>query len=456
MLTKYTSRNGVQYLMTPGHGIFPGGNLFTVIVGKNGTGKSRMLRNIALNFLKDDVPPDAFEREERARILSAERYTVDAHVRPSKIICASASPFDRFPLLRRNESILNYSYLGLRGLSTNNLSLSYMSRVMAALIGSVFGHRSRLEGIANILEYLGYQPVFKASFFLGVGGKLLDSMFSSQDPASILRESFLRPQSFPTTADSAVGFKLFQEASRHDMDYAIDVLSVFRRRKIKPRVDVVLHLNGIEVSSELNEKDVMVLLRCGLLRLKDVEMFKQNETEPIRIAEASSGEQSVVMSLLGIGSQIEDGALICIDEPEVCLHPEWQERYIHLLTSTFQGYRGCHFLIATHSPQIVAELPNTNCFVTNMETKEIYSGKDVYRKSIDFQLANVFDTPGFGNEYLNRIALSTFLKIGKNKLVDQKDRENFEILDRLYDRMDESDPLKDLVVALRELFVKYG
>lgn len=57
------------------------------------------------------------------------------------------------------------------------------------------------------------------------------------------------------------------------------------------------------------------------------------------IKDASSGEQSIILSILGIASKIKDNSLICIDEPEICLHPEWQEKYIEILTQTFTNYK---------------------------------------------------------------------------------------------------------------------
>lgn len=50
-----------------------------------------------------------------------------------------------------------------------------------------------------------------------------------------------------------------------------------------------------------------------------------------------------------------------------------------------------------------------------METKAVRSAKDIINHSSDFQLVNVFDTPGYKNEYLTRIAINTFAKISKYK-----------------------------------------
>ena len=81
---------------------------------------------------------------------------------------------------------------------------------------------------------------------------------------------------------------------------------------------------------------------------------------------ASSGEQCLLVMLLGIAGHITDGSIILIDEPEISLHPRWQEEFIIMLTKAFLTYSGCQFIIATHSPQIISNLPNKGCYITSL------------------------------------------------------------------------------------------
>jgi len=163
-----------------------------------------------------------------------------------------------------------------------------------------------------------------------------------------------------------------------------------------------------------------------------------------------------MMGLLGIGSQICDGALICIDEPEVCLHPEWQARYIELLYQTFDGYRDCHFVIATHSPQVVAHLPRGNCYVTPMETGIAQSSARYAGQSIDFQLARLFQAPGHRNEYLIRVAVNLFTRATQSKHFDVEAEEELKMLESAVAHTDRSDPLRELVAALAMMRANYG
>ncbi|MGL1156999.1 AAA family ATPase [Vibrio parahaemolyticus] len=206
---------------------------------------------------------------------------------------------------------------------------------------------------------------------------------------------------------------------------------------------------------EINE-DFLFLIQSGIAKLRDVTLEKRELRQRVRISDASSGEQSVVMAMLGIASQIEDHTLVCIDEPEVCLHPEWQERYIDLLVTAFSNYTGCQFIIATHSPQIVSNLPERNCNIMSMETGQLESSREYQHRSADYQLAAIFKAPGHRNEYLNRIALNTFVKVGKNKSFDHEDTDTLELLSDSLESIRTNDPLYDLVIALQEMYKKYG
>ncbi len=157
------------------------------------------------------------------------------------------------------------------------------------------------------------------------------------------------------------------------------------------------------------------------------------------------------MSLLGIGSQIQDGTVVLIDEPEVCLHPEWQERYIHLLFEAFSQYRGCHFIIATHSPQVVAQLPEGNCFVLSMEDARLRSARSFSKRSVDFQLASLFNAPGFKNEYLLRSALGAFADLSKGRELDAEAKKAVQVFRNVVGHLQDDDPVKELISAVLEL-----
>jgi hypothetical protein len=156
------------------------------------------------------------------------------------------------------------------------------------------------------------------------------------------------------------------------------------------------------------------------------------------------------MALLGVASHIKDGALICIDEPEICLHPQWQERYIHLLMTTFSRFKSCHFLIATHSPQIVAKLQDQNCYILDLENGITVSASEINDRSADFQLARVFKTPGFQNEYMQRVIFNALRHIGSGKSLAPDLLREVQDLLYLKEELSLDDPVRNLMDILAE------
>jgi len=56
---------------------------------------------------------------------------------------------------------------------------------------------------------------------------------------------------------------------------------------------------------------------------------------------------------------LDSELLIIIDEIDLHLHPKWQRRIVPALRETFPN---CQFIITTHSPQVLSEVPAENIF----------------------------------------------------------------------------------------------
>lgn len=431
-------------------------NIFTIIVGKNGTGKSRMLRSVVESILREHVDPSNFDKDNLPLTRSEPTGTVKATRSPTKIICVSTSPFDKFPYLRRRSNIPYYSYLGLRGLPSMNLGPAYMSRIIYTLIEAAFKNAGQAAAITDVLDYLGYEGVILATFSV-TSLRLLEQI---DDPVTArhIIEEYIGGRA--TTFNSDLQTQLTTLLSVNMAEFRQVVKSAIRLSRGVRRSKIEVHLGdfgaAVNHPSEIDPQDIALLGRYGLLKLREVVLHKKESGQPFRMSELSSGEQSVIMGLLGIGSQIEDGALICIDEPEICLHPEWQERYIQLLSRIFSNFRECHFIVATHSPQIVAQLPDKNCFVMQMEDGVAHPADDFTSRSVDYQLALVFKAPGFKNEYLSRIAINTFAKVGKLRTFDEESDDNLRLLNAMHEHLRSDDPLRELIESLREMRSVYG
>ncbi|WP_157412214.1 AAA family ATPase [Agreia sp. Leaf283] len=77
----------------------------------------------------------------------------------------------------------------------------------------------------------------------------------------------------------------------------------------------------------------------------------------IPLQSLSSGEKQLLQLLLEILAA--NAHTVMIDEPELSMHVDWQER---LVASMQRVNPGCQLLLATHSPEIIAEVHEENVF----------------------------------------------------------------------------------------------
>jgi ABC-type cobalamin/Fe3+-siderophores transport system ATPase subunit len=431
-------------------------NIYTVIVGKNGSGKSRLLSSIVSTLLGRTKYDMRLGNEIDFR--ETARAKLDTTSLPSKIITVSTSPFDRFPLNKKSGYNGDYIYLGLRDLAGTNFSISYMSKITASLISVVAYDSRHMDNLSHVLAYLGYNDRITIKLEQRLSTEMTSGLSNFEDPIEAL--DFLFSKTKYTNPLNRKYF--FEQDAAPNADRIYRLFSILGRMPLpikKEFITIEIDRHGVTQQPglfNLHPEDISFLIDCGAIRLRDLILYNIKHKNSYSITNASSGEQSVVMSLLGLASQIKDGAVICIDEPEICLHPEWQEKYIQLLISTFRQYKGCHFLIATHSPQIISRLESRDCYVMSMDSGKAISAKSLINNSADFQLANVFNHPGFKNEYLSRIGLNILTKISRNKLFDSEDLSNYNLIETQSEFLEDNDPVLILFNVLREMKQQYA
>lgn len=107
-------------------------------------------------------------------------------------------------------------------------------------------------------------------------------------------------------------------------------------------------------------------------------VFRDNKKDvEFDISDLSSGEKQVVYR---VGYLLRDlrglsGGVALIDEPELSLHPRWQEKYLQFLREVFFVETGVNmqFIIATHSPLLLKGTLNEDVSV-HIFTKDEHGG----------------------------------------------------------------------------------
>lgn len=469
---------------------------FTIITGRNGIGKSRLLVSLVSSFLSNQVKLDSILNKNAVE----------------KVIAVSNIRNDKFPRKRGKSD--KYHYIGskltpplqyndrfsvfknlLCNKNINNDSVcqafSYLGFEPAIILEFQPIKSSYLDKYNQIKNYLEYYETYYEHF----NSKIISFDFKEKlnttfntilDYKKEIYDNFLDIRNVNINENyiehnipqkkrlERLNFseKLYQNL-KHSLDenelFFLECISklsslnidinydlfeklavIILENKILRRLEKIKFDLRINSNSKLLE-DSIFLLENDLLKITNVSLTGDTFTDAIRFFDLSSGQQSLFNILLGISSVIEDNSLICIDEPEVNLHPEWQNEFIIKLQNIFDHITGCHFIIATHSPQIVAGLTSKNGFVVDLENNITHTASDYSKKSADYQLAHIFGYPGYNNEYLIRIALTLLSKITKQVEFNHGDIDNLNILNSSKKDLPENDPVSFLIEQINAL-----
>ena len=400
---------------------YQGGNTaFTIITGRNASGKSRLLRKIVSNYIFSEH----YDLLEASDVLPA----FYSETRPSCVIAVSTGTRDKFPRPTNKiaESGIEYHYIGATGSKNDQGGMSTLSSSFLQVIKNLADDDRHSVELAKAFEMLGYRPSFNLTIAEGF---------------ELKREREKRRMQ-----RTAPDFRF--EMSIKEVDKIYSVL------KSKPGAPLTLALDilsGAPLSIRHVLPLVIDLVEKGFLRVVDTELFSLHTKNRHKFSDASSGQQCMIQMLIGLAASMRNNALICIDEPEISLHPEWQTRVISLLQEIFKSYKGCHFFIATHSPQVVSGLQAEAACVINLENHQIFYPDFYSERSADFQLSRVFEEPGCRNEFLLRISLKILSKLASNKSLDDMEAQAIKHLGKIKPRLRENDPVLHLIEQIQVL-----
>lgn len=435
------NHDGTVIELIPAEALSASSNSFTVVVGKNGIGKSRLLSGIAKEL--------------------TQRYDYDYDDEDEPLVIAiSTSPFDKFPAISRSRSknYSNFRYVGLRGDSSTSASslISLMSSAARGLLKSALhGHNG--ASFLEVFSSLRFRP--QANFILKPAfDKDVHSTANSTE-----EYFFVEPveSTGPIRVDKRYKhvYDGLGTEEKSSVEYAMsNVASYYQARKaIELEFDFATSKSYIDgkklYPSILNS--IFILMKLGLIRLMDITLEKEDHGS-LSLRRASSGEQCLLIIMLGIAGHIRDGSVILIDEPEISLHPRWQEEFMPMLTSAFSGFSDCQFIIATHSPQVVSRATSEFSYILVLESGALLNSKDFNNKSADFQLAELFGAPGRMNEYVSRLGFNLIAKIRARKSVDIEILNGLNVLLTFKSKLSDEDPVKKLIASVEELVASHA
>ncbi|ENR4570444.1 ATP-binding protein [Acinetobacter baumannii] len=406
-------------------------NIYTFLVGKNSVGKSRLLRSLIIHALEEDKFDKvlALSNTQYHKFPSYRDLPNKDEVSNNKYIRLAFEA--RTPIYsggydyrkkRNNFSKNNYQYLfnffeenNIKFHKNLNMNLNFTQSFESFLIQFSFKEKPYYN-LLTILDFLKLDHYVKCTI-LPINSIKIDEL-------NIKINNYFNSSKNISSEE----YEMF----RYLKDSLYDLKSL--------RSFDLLHLSSFEL------KSISFLIEAGLVRIYKVSFSKDKKI--FNYTDLSSGELAVLSLVLGLTATITDNSLICIDEPEINLHPQWQEKIIELIELVSENYYGCHFFIATHSPQLISGISEKNSFILDLTNNSLKTIESFKNRSSDFQLSEVFNFPGKNNEYLIRKLIILLNKLNNEEdfILDSESNDFLKHINQLLkeEKIDQEDKVRIL------------
>jgi predicted ATPase len=437
-------------LIYPEHN--PNSNYISLIVGNNGTGKSRVLSKIARHFV------ESFKNQ---RSKSLFENLMEYERPPEKVIAITNSISDKFPMDEsfrpsRNDNDndnqyfkdFKYNYLGTRSRANSFSNRALMNRALDILFES-YSELDVSSNYRHIFDYLDYEPIIKLNY--SVSDKIFNLTSGEITPSIFLEyiekrnnDSRFRRLS-PNRVKDLISDKI-NELCRFLNTYHLgkrELLINFSAKNISRFIE---DNSGYE--SNVNSYNLIgILTKLDIIRRVEIKVYKKGGAE-FNFNDASSGEANILSTLIALIPVIKNNSLVLIDEPEISLHPLWQSQYIDLINKIFSNFNGCHIIIASHSHFLVTDLlPEKSAVITlrnkKGQIKSEFIAESTYGWSAEEILYNVFNVKTVRNHFIESDLIDLLGLISEKSQNTSKIRELLQSLKSL--SLTPNDPLNAVI-----------
>ena len=211
---------------------------------------------------------------------------------------------------------------------------------------------------------------------------------------------------------------------------------------------VVNEINGIFDILELDVK-----LKGFSKDEKTLPIFENSASEEFDINDLSSGEKQLFLRTLSIKMLEPNNSIILIDEPELSLHPKWQQRIIEVYKKIGENNQ---IIVATHSPHILGSVSNKNIFILyrnengKIEAKtgdELYSS---YGQPVDRVLKDIMGLKSVRTPKIDRDIQELRKLVDEDKYDTEEFKKKYNNLLKILGNIDEDLFLIDMDVKLKQ------
>lgn len=441
---------------------------FTLLIGKNGVGKSLILEAIVDFLFYVWVSNTMYSMLRRSKYIfcttlvyymngatcklewkdgclhsyiDGEECSFSFEMLP-RIVATSFSLCDKFKVPRSNEreQFHFYKYIGAK---VNGNMISPTSILFTLLSNIAAASQEQLIRINNAINAIGYELYISFRFKL----QAVNDKFTFNEA---LNDFEMKAK------ETTYAGRKFRQLNFDEKQVLFDFYEKIKENKDTISVNIDF-TDGKDLETKRHDVYALYKFRqMGIINLSQIS-FRKVSKDFVSCIDMSSGEFNMLATIISVASVAEQNVLVLMDEPEISQHPSWQMSIIDYLDKCLKG-QSCHLLIATHSNFLVSDLPLKRSEVLHLykdesnliESKRIES--NTYGWSAEEVLLKVFDVPTTRNRYLAAIVGELMNGISNDTIKFEEVQKKVCFLKEIVGNLNDIDPMKKIIETIIETF----
>ena len=186
---------------------------------------------------------------------------------------------------------------------------------------------------------------------------------------------------------------------------------------------------------------------------RNITLFTNSSEDEFDINELSSGEKQLFLRTLAIKMLNPENSIILIDEPELSLHPKWQQRIVDVYKKIGKNNQ---IIIATHSPHILGSVKKENIMLLDKDDEgkivvrtgdELY---DSYGQPTDRVLKDIMGLETTRNPKVFKLLEEAGELVDKNEYESEEFKTKYKELREILGNKDKDLLLMDMDIQIRK------
>ena len=285
---------------------------------------------------------------------------------PERVIASTMTVTDKF--LAKTDSF--YRYKGIRNerSASTTGTRTIIRKTVESLMDCMSEKNTFKEELKLLLNNLGLEEHLRVSYGMRYKSLFLKPQMNEgqlRDLFDNWQDTFKDRKSIPWGYRNYLTLRDNENAMREAARFLAECARQYdNRRSVIVEYDLMEAPERFQHDSEA----LKVLTQLDLVSFPSINVVKKGSSYALE--DSSSGETHLLCQFIGIMADLRHNSLVLIDEPENSSHPDWQMNYVGWLREIFKEYNDCHFIIATHSPLILANMKPAESTIVRLKRNE--------------------------------------------------------------------------------------